>query len=188
MSEGRRTRSIIGGLIGGAVLLPAVCWVLLGMPPLQALLIGALACVAIGIIRFPPDGYGDDFPEPPTPERDRGARREVFRLSWNVAGRQDRVGSTLITRLQQIAGRRLADHGLRLDDPADRDRVIELVGAPSYRLLTLPPGSETGTRSFTAALSAVERLPALPPPVPHAYGHTTGPQTPLEQPRSKENR
>jgi hypothetical protein len=166
----RRRVGVIALLVCAGVLLPTVCWTLLGMPGLQAMLIGAVAVIVAGITRFPPDGYADEFPDPPTPERDRGARREVFRLSWNVAGRQDRVGSTLVGRLQQIARRRLADHDLRLDDPADRDRVIELLGARSYRMLTQPPGSEAGSGTFTTALAAVERLADVPTPTHHNYG------------------
>ena len=145
-------------LIIAVVLLPALFWVVIGMPPLQAMLIGALAALVGAVVRFPPDGYDATFPAPPTPVRDRGARREAFRLSWNVAGREDRVGSTLIGRLQQIAEQRLAEHGLDLDDPADRDRVINLVGEQPYRILQLQPGGEATTRAFEHALAAVERL------------------------------
>jgi len=158
MKPRRRNGRTVAALISTALVLPAFCWIILGMPPLQAMLIGAIAVIIAALVRFPPDGVELGFPEPPAPVRDRGARREAFRLSWNVAGREDRVGSTLITRLQQIADRRLNDHGLRVDDPKDRDRVIELVGPQTYRLLTLPPGSDATSRAFEHALDSVERL------------------------------
>ncbi|SDT28320.1 hypothetical protein [Microlunatus soli] len=145
-------------LVIAALVIPAIGWLILGLPPLQAMLIGALGAGVAALIRFPPDGYDASFPEPPAPIRDRGARREAFRLSWNVAGREDRVGSTLIARLQEIAARRLIDHGLRLDDPSDRDRVIALVGQQPYKILTLAPGGEATTRAFEHALAAVEGL------------------------------
>lgn len=150
-------------LLVTVLVLPAIGWLVLGMPPLQAMLIGAIGGVIAALIRFPPDGYDAGFPEPPAPVRDRGARREAFRLSWNVAGREDRVGSTLIARLQEVAGRRLAEQGLRLDRPADRDRVIALVGQQPYRILTLLPGGEATTRAFEHALAAVEGLGSAEP-------------------------
>jgi hypothetical protein len=158
LQKPRRRRGTVGALIIAGVGIPAVCWVVLGMPPLQSLLLGAVAVIVAAMVRFPPDGYDAGFPEPPALVRDRGARREVFRLSWNVAGRDDRVGSTLVTRLQTIAERRLRARGLRLREPRDRDRVIKLVGEQPYRLLTQAPGSEARTRAFHHALEAVERL------------------------------
>lgn len=158
MKRERTFRGTIFALVlaGGAV--PAVAWVVLGMPPLQSLLLGAVGVVAAALVRFPPDGFDSGFPEPPSPVRDRGARREAFRLSWNVTGRNDRVGSTLVTRLQIIAEQRLAARGLQLHEPADRDRVISLVGERPFHLLARPPGYEARTRDFLQALAAVERL------------------------------
>lgn len=151
----------IAALIIPGLVIPALCWTLLGMPAQQSMLLGAVGLMVAALVRFPPDGFDIGFPEPPAPVRDRGARREAFRLSWNVAGRADRVGSTLITRLRQVAERRLADHGLRLADPADRDRVIALLDQASYRLLNLPPGSDASTRAFNHALAVVERVGEL---------------------------
>lgn len=171
MRTASRSRSVIL-LVIGAVLLPAVCWLLLGMPPLQAMLVGAIAGIVAALVRFPPDGYDASFPDPPAPIRDRGARREAFRLSWNVAGREDRVGSTLIARLQEIATRRLAEHGLRLSDPADQDRVIALVGQQPFRILTLASGGAASTRAFEHALAAVEGL-SLSDTAHHRADHLT---------------
>lgn len=157
MSRERRGGDIAALCLAG-IAVPAVAWVVLGMPPLQSLLLGAVGIVVAALVRFPPDGFDSGFPEPPSPVRDRGARREAFRLSWNVTGRNDLVGSTLVTRLQQIAEQRLSLHGLDLRDPADRERVIALVGEGPYRLLSRPPGAEARTRAFHQALASVERL------------------------------
>jgi hypothetical protein len=148
----------VAALIISGLVVPAACWVLLGMPEEQCLFIAAVGVVIAALVRFPPDGFDIGFPEPPDAVRDRGTRREAFRLSWNVAGREDRVGSTLINRLQQVAARRLAEHGLDLKDPAHRDRVIARLDPTSYRLLTLIPGSDASTRAFNHTLAAVERL------------------------------
>jgi len=154
----KSVRGTIATLALAALAIPAVCLLVLGMPLVQAALLGAVAAVVAAVIRFPPDGFDSGFPEPPQPIRDRGARREAFRLSWNVTGRNDRVGSTLVTRLAVIAEQRLAQRGLQLHDPADRDEVIRLVGPQSFRLLSRPPGSEARTRDFHQALAAVEQL------------------------------
>lgn len=154
----RRIRGSVFGLVLACIVVPALAWIVLGMPPLQSLLLGATAVVVAAMVLFPPDGYDSGFPDPPAPVRDRGARREAFRLSWNVTGRNDLVGSTLVTRLQVIAEHRLTTRGLGLREPTDRDRVIGLVGEQPYRLLTRPPGSEARTRDFHHALAAVERL------------------------------
>lgn len=155
----KSVRGTIFALLLAAIAVPALCFLVLGMPLVQALLLGAVAVVVAALIRFPPDGFDSGFPEPPAPVRDRGARREAFRLSWNVTGRNDRVGSTLVTRLQVIAEQRLAYYrGLELHDPGDRDEVIRLVGAQSFQLLSRPPGAEARTRDFHQALAAVERL------------------------------
>lgn len=171
-------------LVIAVVVLPALGWVVFGMPPLQAMLIGAIAVVVAAMVRFPPDGYDTPFPEPPSPVRDRGARREAFRLSWNVAGREDRVGSTLIARLQEIAERRLSHHGLRLFEAADRERVVALVGGQAYRVLTLAPGGEASTRAFEHTLSTVEGL-ALPDPLESSDPTTsaTSPPDPVTRER-----
>jgi hypothetical protein len=162
----------VAALVATGLGVPALLWVVMGMPPLQALMLGAVAVTVAALALVPPDGYDIDFPDPPPPVRDRGARREAFRLSWNVAGRDDRVGSTLIQRLHQAAARRLALRGLRLDEPADRDQVVALLGERCYRLLLLPPGTDASTRTFQQALGAVERLADLPL---DAYRHAAVP-------------
>jgi hypothetical protein len=182
----RSRRAVVVLLIVGLGV-PALCWVVLGMPPLQAMLLGAVAVTVAALALFPPDGFDIGFPEPPPPIRDRGARREVFRLSWNVAGREDRVGSTLISRLQAAAARRLALRGLRLHDPADRERVIALVGERPYRLLNLPPGSDAPARAFVHTLGVVERLADLPPD-PHRPTEVVVPDQPEPASVPKENR
>lgn len=172
MTFGDSPGRTIASLVLAGLVAPAICWVLLGMPPEQALFVAAVAVTVAALVRFPPDGYDIGFPEPPDPVRDRGARREAFRLSWNVAGREDRVGATLINRLQQVAARRLVDHGLRLHHPADRDRVLALLDRTSCRVLTLPPGSDTSSRSFNHALTMVERLAELDRPAHHIIDPT----------------
>lgn len=158
MNRERTLRGTIFALVLAGVAVPAVAWVVLGMPPLQSLLLGAFGVLVAAMVRFPPDGFDSGFPDPPAPVRDRGARREAFRLSWNVTSRNDRVGSTLVTRLQLIAAQRLAARGLHLHEPGDRDRVIRLVGERPFHLLARPPGAEARTRDFQEALTAVERL------------------------------
>jgi hypothetical protein len=172
---GRQPARTIAALVAAAVVVPAMCLVVLGMPAEQALLIGAVALIITALVRFPPDGFDLEFPDPPDPVRDRGARREAFRLSWNVAGKRDQVGSTLIARLQQIAARRLADHDLELSNPRDADRIVELTDRTTYQLLTAAPGSVSTSRAFEHALNAVERLATLPPVTHHLYGATDVP-------------
>lgn len=179
-------KTITAAVVAGIVV-PALCLLVLRMPAEQSLFLGAVALLAAAIVRFPPDGFDLEFPEPPAPVRDRGARREAFRLSWNVAGRQDQVGSTLVARLQQIAGRRLADHGLRLSRREDAEQIIALVGRPAYQVLRLPPGAVTTTRHFQHTLGAVEQLAGIPPAAHHPHLMPDQPDASQESDVTKEN-
>lgn len=138
----------------------------LGMPPTQALLIGAICVALVAPWGRPPETSEVRFPSAPKPQTNRGIRREAFQLSWSVASNDDRVGAQLISHIQRIAARRLAGRGLNLSDPADRDQIVAAVGKNAYQVLVTPAGIDIPRRDFRDALTAVENLgPVAPNPL-----------------------
>lgn len=135
---------------------------LFGMAPTQALLLGALGATLCALIRFRPSAIDPpSWPEATMLDQDRGARRDIARLSWSVSGNDRQVGRTLRLRLRQVALRRLARRGIDLTDPEMRDAVIEALGvggSDAYRALDPDLREVIGLTTFTAAVQAVESL------------------------------
>ncbi|MGI8457884.1 MAG: hypothetical protein ACR2LI_07210 [Propionibacteriaceae bacterium] len=156
--SGMRRRAI-GWLVLAAVAVPTVVWAG-GLAPVQTLLLAVLGSGVVAVARFRPSAVDVEWPAPAVLAPDKGARREIARLSWSVGrGGDSRVGSTSVRRLQELAARRLARRGLQLHDPADAAQVTELLGAGPLRLLTTPRGmSHVSPAAFREAVAAVERL------------------------------
>lgn len=95
-------------------------------------------------------------------DHDRGARRDIARLSWSVSGNDRQVGRTLRLRLRQVALRRLAGGGIDLNDPSSRDAVIEAIGADAYRALDPDLREVIDLATFARAVQAVESLETSP--------------------------
>lgn len=145
---------------------PALAAGALGMPPTQALLIGAVCVALVAPWGRPPQTSEVGFPAAPKPQTNRGIRREAFQLSWSVASNDDSVGAQLISHIQRIAARRLAGRGLNLSDPADRDQILARIGEDAYQVLVTPAGIDIPRRDFRDALTAVENLgPVAPNPL-----------------------
>lgn len=64
-------------------------------------------------------------PEEPRRER-RGS--EVSRLAWAINSRTGVAGHMVVRRAQSMLRRRLAHHGLDLDDPTQHERIDALLG------------------------------------------------------------
>lgn len=173
MTARSRTVAALGVTL---VLVPLTCALVLGMPLPQAMLVAALAAGAAALLRYPPTGHDPDFPDPPAPIRNRGARREASWLAMNLSD-QDGAGWAMLARLQEVAERRLAALGMSLGRPADQARIERLVGTRAYRVLTLAAGSEASSADFDVALTQVELLGPNPPPTSATGGLQPDPGT-----------
>lgn len=138
---------------------------LFGVPPAQAVLLGALGATLCALIRFRPSTVDPpNWPEATILDQDHGARRDIARLSWSVSGNDRQVGRTLRLRLRQVALRRLARRGIDLTDPDMRDAAIEALGADgadgadAYRALDPDLREVIGLTTFISAVHAVESL------------------------------
>lgn len=121
------------------------------------LAVGTLVLVQL---RRLPQADDDAWPVREADPSDRGVRLEVARLSWGLHGFESRVDRRSVDRLYAIATRRLRAHGVDLDDPADADQALLLLGAAPYAALTGDPTNPPRYDDFARAVTAVERLPA----------------------------
>ncbi|HLT60029.1 MAG TPA: hypothetical protein VK020_02500 [Microlunatus sp.] len=123
----------IGSLVVAAIVAGAA-W-LVGLDLLKCLLL-AIAVALCGTFRLFTE-YGDNagWPEPEDRGRDRGARREVARLSWTLQGYASQVDARSARRLRTLAAAALAEHGADLDRPEDQDRCRRLLGDRAHRTL-----------------------------------------------------
>lgn len=80
-----------------------------------------------------------------------GSRSDLAQLSRSLREGRGRVGDAALGRARRIAQRRLMAHGVDLLDPADRDRVDQLIGRPARRVLA------TGRRRRPVSLRSLRR-------------------------------
>ncbi|MBO3086126.1 hypothetical protein [Cellulomonas fengjieae] len=114
------------GFVAGAV----VAWAV-GFAVATSALLGLL--VAAGVLVLTRlDGTPDPGWERERLDRRHGARGEVQDLAWAMVGRDGRIGERVLRRLREVARRRLARHGLVLDDPAAQ----RLLGTRAVHTLT----------------------------------------------------
>ncbi|WP_156364033.1 hypothetical protein [Curtobacterium sp. Leaf261] len=147
--DGRR---VVGVVVTGVVV-GGLLW-FFGLSVPQALMVVA-AVIAVGVtfVALREDG---PLGWPVEPVRSTpGARKDVQSLGWALRSRGG-VPERVILRLRAVARRRLAAIGLDLDDPLDRDRIVMIVGAGPYDVLTRTTRPELDLGSFTAVLTAVE--------------------------------
>jgi hypothetical protein len=122
--------------------------------PLSLLL--GLSIVAAGAVAALLAGPRDEhWPESRVVLRS-GARREVARLSWSMVDDDGRVADVAVQRLRAFAAARLAERGIDLDDPAQRQAAESALGAAEYRLLTAPGRHRPET--LLRCARAIERL------------------------------
>jgi hypothetical protein len=159
----RRRRNVVSTTVVLALCVGAAGY-LLGVAWLQILLlitgvttVGA-ACVALGSV--------DDDPDLPPLDQagvNTGTRREVSRLSWVLAGHDNRVGGVPYRRLRAIAVNRLSLRGIDVSDPAGDEAARELLGEEGYRLLIAETNATPSQRQFVDCITLLERLDGLDP-------------------------
>ncbi|WP_435745582.1 hypothetical protein [Microbacterium sp. PMB16] len=104
--------------------------------------------------------FFDETTEWPPQERDRTVRgSEVSRLAWSINSRTGVAGHVVVRRLRSVLRRRLAHHGLDLDDPAQHARIDTLLGSGVRETLH---GSEVQSAEIERILDAIERLSPEP--------------------------
>jgi hypothetical protein len=119
------------------VLVAAVCWYF-GADVWHSVLLGCVLTMVglISLIGVPArDPSITEWRAGPSPNRE-GARGEVAELSWSLrTSYGGRVDVRAVSRVRQLARRRLALHQLDLNDPADRPGVEALIGRSAYAVL-----------------------------------------------------
>jgi hypothetical protein len=169
MSTGR----VVSGLATGVVVgLLAVTVANLDTP--DAAVAAVAAVVLVLAARSLEAGREHAWPAVPQEEAD-GARSAVAVLVWSFAGRDGKVSEGALRHLRRQAGRRLAGHGVVLEDgaghliaspggpdPGDDARARSILGDRAWRVLTdrgdLPPVADVA--------HCIDVLERLPPPDP----------------------
>ena len=139
--------------------------------PLVGLLVGLLAAwaaglslrtsvliglfVAAGVLLFTRlDGTPDPGWDRERSARRHGARGEVQDLAWAMVGRDGRIGERVLRRMREVAGRRLARHGLSLADP----ETERLLGTRAVRTLTRTASPLPTVADVRYTLDVLDRL------------------------------
>lgn len=160
MSLRSRLRSAWLPLLAGAIV--GLSGRLVGVVPLDAVLLGSLVALALLLPRWVGDPDAAGWPGPAVPTA-VGGWYEVRRLG-NLLGRSDARRDTFTTRvrprLRVVAERRLARLGVRWGEPAAR----RLLGPDVYDLLDGPAGPPRSANRPPVALTelVLGRLDELP--------------------------
>jgi hypothetical protein len=120
----------------------------------------ATAVTTVGATYLALDSVDDDRALPPLDDVgvNTGTRREVSRLSWMMAGHDNRVGGVPYRRLRAIAVNRLALRGIDVSDPAGDQAARTLLGEMGYRLLIAETNSAPSQRQFADCITLLEEL------------------------------
>ena len=143
-------------LLGWGLLL----WIL-GLDIIHALALGAALVALIALRRAPAVNPHQGWPDAVDSRSDVGARREVARLSWSMQGYESRVQRQSVRRLHDIAGYRLGERGLDLDDPRDYLACQSTLGERAYWVIS-EPDERPLYADFVAAVAAIEKIGAEP--------------------------
>lgn len=144
------------GVAGVAVPVAAFA---IGVNWLQSLLIaGALiaAVAAVELYLLAEEPYWPQLDE----ARRAGGRREVTSLSWMLTPRRHGTDRQAVVRLREIARRRLALHGIDLENPEDRARAVEALGPLAVGVLTDNTDDGPSHRALVRCIESLERLEA----------------------------
>jgi hypothetical protein len=170
--ERRRRRQNVVLTTAAVALVVAVAGYILGVAWLQLLLL-LTGVTTVGVACLALDSVEDDPALPPLDDAglNTGTRREVSRLSWVLAGHDNRIGGVPYRRLRAIAVNRLALRGIDVSEPAGDEAARELLGELGYKLLINESTSAPTQRQFVDCITLLENLDG-----PH---DGTGPQVAL---------
>lgn len=173
----RQRRTVVWTFVLSAVTAAASWWVGVGWPQVLLLVSAITTAGAVALAL----GHVDEDPMLPPLEatgRSEGTRREVSRLSWSLAGADNRVGDRPYRRLRAIAAHRLALRGIDLTDPAGDDAARALLGPVGYQQLVGESWSPPTQRVFADCISLLERLDSSPSSPPTMIGKKPMPVEP----------
>lgn len=93
---------------------------------------------------------------PPAKPRRASRGSEVSRMAWAINTRTGVAGHLVVRRVQNALRRRLAHHGLDLDDPAQHARIDALLGDGVRSALHR---REVQRADIELVLDAIDRIP-----------------------------
>lgn len=181
----RRARAAVWRPLVVAAVLGVVAWGL-GMDGESALTLAAVT-LALAAVLLRVDAVVEPRPEREEVHVRDGVRGEVQDLAWAMAGRDGRAGERALRHLRAAAARRLARHGLDLDDPEQTDAVVDLLGARAHRTVTHRQHPLPSVADLVHTVEVLERLgttrdrtparPAAPPAGPPNATPTPDPRS-----------
>jgi hypothetical protein len=178
MESGNRRRQRIAWTAALAFVLAVASWAI-GVTVLQSVLLASVVA-AVGAAIIALDRLDGEPTLPPLDAvgRSEGTRREVSRLSWAMAGPDNRVGGIPYRRLRAIAVDRLRLRGVDVTDPAGDQAARELLGPLGYQHLLAEAAAPPTQRVFQSCIALLERLDgAATATEPAHVTHSSAPST-----------
>lgn len=149
-------RQLVGGAAASLVI-GSLAW-LVGTTVIGAVLIGLVVIAVVPVLVNPIEPA---MVLPPLPPRLRhGARVEVSRLSWAMAGRRGSVDARVVRRLRATAYRRLADLHLDPEHPEQAVAAESALGSWAYSVV-VGDRTELARDEVIRLVEALERLGAV---------------------------
>lgn len=145
-------RAVLAAVVSGASI------VLLALIGLQVQFAISWGLLTGALLLLRTISYSENSAAPPSSAdapRPRGS--DVSRLAWSINARTHVAGHLITRRVSAQLHRRLAQHGLDPEDPAQQDAVHALIGAGTWERLH---GPRTTRHELEIALTAIERLSA----------------------------
>ena len=161
------------GAAAASVVIGSLAW-LVGVTVRGSVLIGLLVAALVPVLVNPIEST---MILPPLPPRLRhGARVEVSRLSWAMAGRRGRVDTRVARRLRTTASRRLADLHIDLGRPDHAIAAESALGSWAYSVV-VGDRTELARDEVIRLVEALEALgEARQAGVPHGHQEVEGPE------------
>ncbi|MFF1541883.1 hypothetical protein ACFVWL_17560 [Microbacterium sp. NPDC058269] len=141
----------IGGVVALAMLL------VLGQLGFPAPFVLAWVIILVAVVLACRQEFIEIGPVWPPEKPSRGSRgSEVSRMAWAINTRTGVAGHVVVRRVQSVLRRRLALHGLDLDDPAQHARIDALLGEGVRDALHR---REVQRTDIEIVLDAIDRIP-----------------------------
>jgi hypothetical protein len=149
-------RRQIAGALAASVVIGGLAW-LVGVTVMGSVLIGLVVAALMPVLANPVEST---MVLPPLAPRLRhGARVEVSRLSWAMAGRRGRVDARVVRRLRTTAYRRLADLHLDPGQTTQAEAAERALGPWAYSVV-VGDRTELSRDEVIRLVAAIEGLGA----------------------------